>query len=55
MTNTFQIIRGLDACYVIDDGELIKIVEVKYSENYFKFTGGWVEYTLENGMIIKVD
>jgi len=48
-----NIINGADGfCYVIYNNELIKIVDIKYSEKYFIQTGGTVTYLLENGMQI---
>jgi len=51
--NQWQIIQGLDGSYVVKDGKLIKIIRISYSEKYFIQTGEWVEYELEDGMIIK--
>ena len=50
----FEIIKGLDGSYVIDEGKLKKIISVLYSENYFIYTGGWVEYKLDDGKILKI-
>ncbi len=53
MTVNFDIIKGLDGSYIVQNGKLLKIVRVAYSENYFLDTGGWVEFELENGLIIR--
>ena len=54
MTNQFEIIKGLDGTYIAKGGKLVKIVRVAYSENYFVNVGGWVEYELEDGQIIRI-
>ena len=53
-TNQFEVITGLDGIYIVDKNKLVKLVKVRYSEDYFIFTGGWIEYELETGKIIRV-
>ncbi|KKR00154.1 MAG: hypothetical protein UT24_C0016G0043 [Candidatus Woesebacteria bacterium GW2011_GWB1_39_12] len=47
-----DIINGLDGQYVVFQGKLLKIVGIITSENWYKTTDGWIEYTFENGMKI---
>jgi hypothetical protein len=54
MTNNLDIIKGLDGYYIIQKGKLIRIINAIYSKDYFAFTNGWVEYKLENGIIIRL-
>jgi hypothetical protein len=43
------IIQGTDGQYVISGGKILRIVNVSYSDDYFRSTGGWIKYELENG------
>jgi hypothetical protein len=52
--NNFEIIRGLDGSYIVRNGKLLKIVRVAYSDNWFLNTGGWAEFELEDGQIIRL-
>jgi len=53
MNNYF--ISGIDGyTYVIDEGKLLKIINVFYSDHYFSHTDGYAIYTLENGKTIKI-
>lgn len=54
MKGFFDIIKGLDGSYVVKNGKFLKITRVAYSENYFLDTGGWIEYELEDGQIIRI-
>lgn len=49
-----EIITGVDGYYVVRDNKLLKIVDSKTSEDYYLKTGGWIEYHLEDGTIIKI-
>lgn len=53
MINYF--IAGIDGfSYVIDEGKLVKVINVFYSEHYFTHTDGYALYTLENGKTLKI-
>lgn len=48
-----DIINGIDGQYVISEGKLLKIVSVVCSRNWLSTTSGWIEYTLEDGTVLR--
>jgi hypothetical protein len=44
-----MILLGLDGSYVIRGGKLLRIVTQQESPDWRTTTGGFIEYTLENG------
>ena len=46
-------IQGIDGySYVVDEGKLVKIMKVEYSEKYLIDTSGYALYYTENGKVL---